>query len=159
MGDDENNLKWNPGHEKIPDNWYKRHPSDDYSITYFQTDILYFAETFPGLLDVGCNQGAVNTYHRISPELLSNGAYTAAQVAKNPICFATEFAMAEAGPTLGIDVTKPPASTLFAGLKKLTAPLNCASIGSVNQSALAACPGASLYGGPTAPVAPGAIQS
>lgn len=27
-------LKWNPGHEKIPDNWYKRHPTDEYSILY-----------------------------------------------------------------------------------------------------------------------------
>lgn len=158
-GNDEKNLRWNPGHEKIPDNWYKRNPTDEYSITYFQTDILYFAETVPEVLEVGCNQGKVNTYNKLSPELLSNGAYTAAQVAKNPLCFGIAFAMAEAGPTLGIDVSKAPASTLFSQLKQLAAPLNCASIGSVNQTALAACPGASLYGGPTGPVAPGAIQS
>lgn len=30
----ENNLTHTPGYERIPDNWYKRNPSDEYSIPY-----------------------------------------------------------------------------------------------------------------------------
>jgi len=30
----EDNLVHTPGHERIPDNWYKRNPSDEYSIPY-----------------------------------------------------------------------------------------------------------------------------
>lgn len=37
--------------------------------------------------------------------------------------------------------------------------LNCITIPSLNTSAMAACPGYSLYGGPTGPVAKGAIQN
>lgn len=32
----ENNLKHTPGYEKMPDSWYKRNPSDEYSVPYFE---------------------------------------------------------------------------------------------------------------------------
>lgn len=31
-------LTWNPGHERIPDNWYKRNAADEYSIAYCKCD-------------------------------------------------------------------------------------------------------------------------
>ena len=153
----ENNLKWTPGHEKIPDNWYKRNQADEYSVTYFQTDILYFAETVPEVLEIGCNKGAVNTFSPIDPYQLTSGAYTAQQVAANPFCFAAAFSKAEIPLLTGLSTSAlGPLNTLF---DSLTSGMNCAAIGAVNQSALTACPGFSFYGGPTAPVAPGAIQS
>lgn len=122
-----------------------------------ESDILYFTETVPEINLVGCNQGKVDTFLTIDPSTLSNGAYTAAQVAKNPLCFATEFALAELPALTGLS------SAVLAPLTKVfdsvTSGMNCQAIGSVNTSALSVCPGLSLYGGPKAPVAPGAIQS
>ena len=33
-GDDEENLHWKRGYERFPDNFYKRNPTDEYSIPY-----------------------------------------------------------------------------------------------------------------------------
>lgn len=52
----EYNLKWTKGYERIPDNWYTRNQLDQYSIPYFEADILYIAETQPEILTIGCNQ-------------------------------------------------------------------------------------------------------
>lgn len=164
-------LQWNPGHEKIPDNWYKRHPTDEYSINYcklysdpytelrltetlpVETDILYFAETQPEILSVGCNKGKVDTFSLLDPATLTTAGPDAAQIAKNPLCFGVEFALAELPGILGVT------ASALSPLANAAKGLNCPSIGSVNQSALTACPGFTLYGGPTGPVAPGAIQS
>ncbi|KAF2716436.1 hypothetical protein K431DRAFT_307771 [Polychaeton citri CBS 116435] len=149
------NAKWVPGNERIPDNWYKRNDADQYSIVYFNTDILYFAETVPEILSIGCNKGTVDSYDLLDPATLTNGADTAAQIAKNPVCFASSFAKAELPLITGLTQTAlAPLTKLLDGITG-----DCSSIGTVNQSALAVCPGFSLYGGPNAPVAPGAIQS
>lgn len=100
--------------------------------------------------------GAVNTFSTFSPQTLSNGAYTASQAASNPLCFAVEYALANIPAVTGLS------STLLAPLTKqlnsAAASMNCASIGSVNTGPLGVCSGMSWYGGPSAAVAPGAIQ-
>ncbi|OQO08005.1 hypothetical protein B0A48_06798 [Cryoendolithus antarcticus] len=154
---DDNNLKWVPGNEQFPDYFYKRHPTDEYSIPYFQSDIVYFAQADPRILIPGCNKGKVNTYSALDPGTLSNGAYTAQQAAANPVCFASAFAKAEATAFTGLSTSQ--LAPLFSALDSATGGLNCKAIGSVNQTALAACPGFSFYGGPNGPVAPGAIQN
>ncbi|KAI9658792.1 MAG: hypothetical protein M1821_002352 [Bathelium mastoideum] len=154
---EEDNLTWVPGNERIPDNWYKRNPSDEYSIPYFVADILYFSETQPEISIPGCNKGTVDSFSPIDIAALTNGAYTAEQAAASPFCFAAEFALAELPLVTGL-----PLATLTSAIAPLTSILsgqNCQAIGSVNQSALTVCPGFSLYGGPTGPVAPGAVQS
>ncbi|KXS99931.1 hypothetical protein AC578_903 [Pseudocercospora eumusae] len=155
----ENNLKHTPGHERIPNNWYKRNPSDEYSIPYFQTDILYLAAADPRILSIGCNKGQVNTYSPIDPATLTGGAYTAQQVAANPLCFASAFTKAEIPLITGLQLTNPLVAPLVTALDSATSGMQCADIGAVNQSALSACPGFSFYGGPSGPVAPGAVQS
>lgn len=155
-GSDENPV-WTKGHEKIPDNWYKRNAADAYTIPYFETDILYFTEKYPEINVVGCNQGRVDSFNTIDFETLSDGAYTAQQAAANPLCFATEFTLAELPGLTGLAGTllRP----LTRVLNSVSSTLNCNAITNVNTSALTVCPGFSLYGGPRAPVAPGAIQS
>jgi len=153
------NFKWNKGYNRIPDNWYRRNTLDAYTIPYFQTDILYFAETVPQILAVGCNQGAVNTYNTISAETISGGAYTAESAAANPLCFATATLAAGASSLLGLSGAA--ISQLTSALDGVSKSLGttCPPITNLTLSALTVCPGFSLYGGPTAPVAPGAIQN
>lgn len=154
----ENNLQWVPGNEKIPDNWYKRHPTDEYSIPYFETDILYFAAREPRINLPGCNQGKVDTYNQISAQTLTGGAYTAASIAKNPLCFATQFSVAALPSLTGLSSAL--LTPLTNSLSSVTSALGgCPKIPNANLSALSVCPGFSLYGGPTGPVAAGAIQS
>lgn len=121
-------------------------------IAYFETDILYFSAVEPRINLVGCNQGRVNSFLTIDAETLSDGAYTASQVAQNPLCFASEFTKAELPGLTGLDLVDGALSPVFDLLDGLTSQLDCASIGSVNTSALTVCPGFSLYGGPTAEV-------
>ncbi|KAK5111540.1 hypothetical protein LTR62_004836 [Meristemomyces frigidus] len=152
---DDDNLKWTPGHEQIPYNWYRRNTLDAYTIPYY---ILYFAAENPEFLLVGCNQGEVNTYNTISASTLSNGAYTVAQAAANPTCFATEFAIAELPGLTGLSGSL--VNSLTGAITGVTGALGgCQGISKVNTSALTACPGFALYGGPTGPVAKGAVQS
>ncbi|KJX94397.1 oxidase like protein [Zymoseptoria brevis] len=151
---DENNLRWNPGHERIPDNWYKRNQADEYSIPYFFSDVRYFAETQPEILAVGCNQGRVNSYNGIDPSVLSGGAYSSADVAKNPGCFASSFLAASAGQSSDSQIKA--AASQISGL---VSGLGCAPITALNTTSFSLCPGFSRYGGPEGPVAPGAIQN
>ncbi|CZT22238.1 related to oxidase [Ramularia collo-cygni] len=153
---DDDNMKWTFGNERIPENWYKRNQADEYSVPYFFSDILYFAETQPEILNIGCNQGQVNTFLPLNTNLLTNGAYSDESAAKDPSCFAMQYGVRamldSASPSLLAPLTNALSSTLAA--------LTCPSISSFNLTALAlGCPGFSLYGGPSAPVAPGAIQS
>ena len=136
-----------------------RRPCSQHLLTLntVESDILYFSETLPQINGVGCNQGKVDTYDTIDASTLSNGAYTAQQAAANPLCFATQFAKAELPGLTGLSAAAlKPLNTVF---NSVGSTLKCTAIGSVNTTALSACPGFTLYGGPKAKVAPGAIQS
>ncbi|KAF2764567.1 hypothetical protein EJ03DRAFT_346179 [Teratosphaeria nubilosa] len=153
----EGELYWQPGHEQIPNNWYGRNKVDAYTIPYFEADILYFAESQPEVLSIGCNAGKVNTFTGIDPAVLTNGAYTKESAAASPACFSTEYALAYAK---SLSLTSTLLSSLTTAVTNGLSGMNCASISSLNQSAFNICPGMpSLYGGPTAAVAPGAIQN
>ena len=153
----EDDLKFVPGHERIPENWYKRNALDEYTIPYFVSDILYFSETIPAINLPGCNLGKVNSYLGIGPEVLSKGAYTNAEAAKNPMCFVSEYALATLPGLTGL--TSILLEPLISQFKSVTSKLNCAPIAAVNTTAFELCPGFSLYGGPEGRVAPGAIQT
>ncbi|KAB8337131.1 hypothetical protein FH972_021435 [Carpinus fangiana] len=157
----ENNLKHTPGHERIPDNWYKRNAADEYSIPYFITDIIAFAKETPEIISVGCNQGKVNTYQHVGLDQLLPGLSGAGASLglSSPLCAPLNFlntgaksmySLSDAKNTQLQNAIKPVASQIGCLLDPLLKP---------SASQLQACPGFSLYGGPTGPVAPGAIQS
>jgi hypothetical protein len=107
----------------------------------------------------GCNQGKVNSYNAISPSTLSNGAYTQYDVNKAPVCFTNEFQKSQLATLTGKAYSSPLLAPLVKSLNLISSALGCKAIASTNSTAFSACPGFSLYGGPTGPVAPGAIQS
>ena len=157
-GNDADGFTWTRGNERIPDNWYRRNEVDAYTIPYFETDVLYFTASNPQLSLVGCNAGKLNSYQQIDPSIVSNGAYTAAQAAQSPLCFALAAANAEAQTILGLDLGGL-LSPLTSAINTATGALGgCTTIGTLNTNALGVCPGFALYAGPTATVAPGAIQ-
>lgn len=151
-------FKWTKGHEKIPDNWYHRDRTvDSYTIPYFQTDVNAFALEDLQVIDVGCNHNAVDTYNSIDAATLSNGAYTASQAVASPVCFSLSFLSSELPGLTGLSSSS--LSPLTKVISSATTALKCAAMPSVNMTALTACPGFTFYGGPTGPVAAGAVQS
>ncbi|KAI9708550.1 MAG: hypothetical protein M1828_002711, partial [Chrysothrix sp. TS-e1954] len=146
----EDNLQWTPGHERIPENWYSRNEADYYSLDYFGEDIKYLAATQPQILTSGCNTGAVNTFTPINTTALTGSAYTPADVLANPLCYGLAYANAQAG-FLGVVN-----SVLGELILPIQNTLGCKTIPSLNMSVAMACPGYSLYGGPTGDVAKGA---
>ncbi|KAI9725488.1 MAG: hypothetical protein M1828_003159 [Chrysothrix sp. TS-e1954] len=154
----EDNLVWTQGHEAFPDNWYKRNDADQYSIPYFQTDILYFAETIPEILVPGCNQGKVNSFKTISSTSLLNLGSTVESALKSPFCFAAQFGIASARALGGLTASQE--SALKKGVSPYLSSAGCStSFPTASLTQLKNCPGFSFYGGPSGPVAPGAIQS
>ena len=153
----DNNLKHNPGHEKIPDNWYKRNAANTYSIPYFEADILYFAAKYPEVLSIGCNAGKVNTYNNFAGQIAA-GANTITSLLQHPICFGINFLQA-AGPSL-LGISAGQASQLNGALQQAASAAKCGPnpISSTSLTQLQNCPGFSLYGGPDGTIAPGAIQ-
>ncbi|KAL9090602.1 MAG: hypothetical protein Q9159_001849 [Coniocarpon cinnabarinum] len=147
-----------PGHERIPDNWYKRNAADTYSIPYFEADILYFAAKYPEILTVGCNAGKGNTYGTIDPDVLTAGAATLQSLTSNPFCFGVNFLEA-AGPSL-LGLSDSQTSSLNSALQLAASAGSCAPnpITDTSLTQLQNCPGFSLYGGPEGPIAPGAVQ-
>lgn len=126
------NLKYVPGNERIPDNWYKRSPSNPYSIPAFEVDILRVAAVDPRILSVGQNVNGVNTYLSVPPT--STEAYAVSQLASNPTalnCFVYQTAQL----TL-LDTVKQGAAPLLAAAQPLISkfvggPANCPAIGSL----------------------------
>ena len=84
------NFKYNPGNERIPDNWYKRAVGDEYTIPYFNMDLTSAALQYPEFLDIGGNTGKVNTFTGLDINNLTGGVYNAQTLAQgnNAMCFA-----------------------------------------------------------------------
>ncbi|KAH6694830.1 hypothetical protein BKA61DRAFT_637428 [Leptodontidium sp. MPI-SDFR-AT-0119] len=88
-------LTHTPGHERIPDNWYKRAVGDEYSIPFLQLDTLTAAAQYPKFLNIGGNTGKTNTFTRINAEDITGGVYNSRTLTKgnNLACFAMQFAV------------------------------------------------------------------
>jgi hypothetical protein len=93
----------------------------------------------------------------IDPAAFSDNAYTFEQLVASPFCFAVEAFELEAPGFSGLSPDQLAPLTRY--FDAAVAGMNCSSIGSVNRTIIAECPGFSFYGGPTGVVAPGAIQN
>lgn len=144
-GDTPDTFQWTEGHEKIPDNWYKRAIGDEYTILFFQTDLTAAAVQYPQFLDVGGNTGKTNSFTGVNLQDLTGGVYNLQNLAQgdNAMCFAYQFAQ-QAAPDLlkGLfsSITKP-LSQLNAALAKVFAQLSCPQLKSIDCSQFNQYPG------------------
>ncbi len=92
------NFQYTPGHEKIPDNWYKRNLVDYYTIPYLAIDTNVMALAHPEFLSVGGNTGKTNSFAGIDPEMLTGGVFNSQNLLQgnNGICFGLEASLQEA---------------------------------------------------------------
>ncbi|CAO1601084.1 hypothetical protein XANCAGTX0491_004748 [Xanthoria calcicola] len=108
---DSGNFKYQPGYERIPDNWYKRAIGTEYSIPAFLLDVLQFGLQDARLLSVGGNTGTTNSFTGVDVTALTKGVFNGATLAEgnNLQCFIFQLIQAEApGLVTGLyeDVTK-----------------------------------------------------
>ncbi|PNS18813.1 hypothetical protein CAC42_5352 [Sphaceloma murrayae] len=87
---DEANFKYNPGQERIPDNWYTRNRLDPYTIPFLSLETQVMGLQHPEFLVPGGNTGTTKSYIGLSPENLSGGLYNAGNLAQgnNAACLA-----------------------------------------------------------------------
>ncbi|WPG98150.1 Hypothetical protein R9X50_00093600 [Acrodontium crateriforme] len=149
---DSDSLTWTPGYERIPNNWYRRGINDSYGVLGLANDISALAAKYPFISQPGCNQGKVNSFENINTGNTDASAYDFT----NPldgICYGVASAVSAANV---IPIVNGVVQELLLPIQNA---LNCPTLTPSNTSVGDDCPGHSLYGGPTGPVAAGAIQN
>lgn len=71
----DNAHTWTPGHEQIPQNWYKRPSSNPYGAVPAFADVAILATKYPEIVQFGGNTGTVNSFVGVDPGDLSGGVY------------------------------------------------------------------------------------
>jgi hypothetical protein len=139
------NFTYNPGQERIPENWYKRAIGDEYTILFLETDTLYFASQYPNVLTIGGNTGTVNTFTPLNFEDLTGGVFNATTLLEgnNLACFVYQAASLAAPDILkGLyaDITKPLAM-LNDATNNALAGLSCPQLASIDANQFGTYPG------------------
>ncbi|KAI0523800.1 hypothetical protein F5B22DRAFT_659546 [Xylaria bambusicola] len=133
------------GHERIPDNWYKRHPVDSHTLPYLAVDGLAVLLRHPQFLSVGGNTGTTNSFVGIDPANLTNGVYNSANLLEgnNAFCFGMQL-VPQVAPDLlsGLynDITNA-LSILTSAVDNATSGLNCPRLSGINKQKLNKFPG------------------
>lgn len=75
-------LSHQPGHERIPENWYRRPGGElgGYSPVSFALDLLKMSETVPSVVSVGGNTGTVNSFTGVDLGDITGGVYNTADL-------------------------------------------------------------------------------
>ncbi|KAA8913359.1 Chloroperoxidase [Sphaerosporella brunnea] len=84
-------LTHKKGHERIPDNWYRRPTGllNEYNAFEFSVDLIKMAKANPAILKIGGNTGKVNSFAGVDLGDLTGGAYNVGDLL-NPeklVCF------------------------------------------------------------------------
>lgn len=91
-------LSWQPGYERIPDNWYRRPLGavNEYSPASFAQDLVQMAAVVPESVSVGGNTGTVNSFAGADLGNITGGAYQTSDLT-NPakfVCFFYQLSLA-----------------------------------------------------------------
>ncbi|KAH7341354.1 Chloroperoxidase [Rhizoctonia solani] len=131
---DSASLTHQAGHERIPENWYRR--ADDYDIPLISLDFDKLALEHPEFFSFGGNTGKPNSFAGVDIADLTGGAYNSKDLltGNNLICFALQASQAGMA---------APASDFFSKkISPLISWMGCPMIKQYNTSALEVYPGA-----------------
>ncbi|KAH7028893.1 Chloroperoxidase, partial [Microdochium trichocladiopsis] len=139
------NFSHQQGHEKFPDNWYKRNPVDAYTIPYLTLDATAMQLQHLEFLPVGGNTGTVNSFTGVDPSNLTGGVFNAQNLLEgnNAVCFAVQAAL-----QMAPDLLKPLVSDVGAAVSQLssavgsvTSELSCPQLTQFDDSQFSQFPG------------------
>ncbi|KAJ1307970.1 hypothetical protein OPQ81_002047 [Rhizoctonia solani] len=132
---DIDNLSYQPGHERIPENWYRR--PDDYDLfLHIMPDMTKVALGYPEFFSFGGNTGKPNSFAGANLNDLTGGVYNAKGLldGKTLVCFALQAS--ETG-------MLAPASTFFSKhISPIISSIGCPAMKQYNSTALEMYPGA-----------------
>lgn len=138
-------FSYTPGHERIPDNWYKRNPVDYYTIPYFGADANAMALQHPEFTSVGGNTGTTNSFVGIDPANLTDGVFNADNLLQgnNLICFGLEATLMEAPDLLSglYSDIDPAVDKLGSAINRATNGLGCPQLNEINKEQFNQYPG------------------
>jgi len=142
---EDGNFKYTEGHERIPDNWYKRNLIDEYTIPYFSLDNLEMASQHPEFLSVGGNTGKVDTFTGVDPSDLTGGVFNGATLleSNNLMCYVMQLAVQQLPDILSglfTDVN-PSQDLLGTELNSLTNSLGCPKLNNIDKGQFDKYPG------------------
>nr|XP_018912976.1 PREDICTED: aromatic peroxygenase-like [Bemisia tabaci] len=143
------NLIYLPGHERIPENWYKRAIGDEYGLAYFLTDLTKVLIKYPHTISMGGNTGTVNSFFGIELHNLTNGVFNGATLLQgnNLACFIYQ-ALQNALPDAAKPVITLGFTIILALLRPLTSrpgSIGCPQFSQFNSSLFDIFPGYSEY--------------
>ncbi len=151
-GDAPGSFVHHPGQERIPENWYRRAIGDEYTIPFFQTDLLSYVTQYPELLSVGGNTGTTNSFTGVNIGDLTGGVFNSQTLLEgnNLECFAYE-ALQQGAPDIlkGLfsDITKP-LGMLDDQIASVIGGLGCPQLSKIDMSQFQKFPGyANSYNG------------
>lgn len=82
--DENDELVFNYGHERIPDNWYKRAADDAWTLNDILISTAQQCTSYPSACEVGGNTGEVNSFAGINVGDLSGGMINAVEDLSDP---------------------------------------------------------------------------
>lgn len=142
---DDGNFKYTPGHERIPDNWYKRNIVDEYTIPYFNQDLLAMAEQHPEFLSIGGNTGKVDTFTGVNPTDLTGGVFNSQTLLEgnNLMCYSMQLLVQQLPDILSGLLTdiNPAKDKIGSEINKNTNSLGCPKLNNIDKNQFSKYPG------------------
>lgn len=82
-------FKWNRGQERVPDNWYRRPSTNQYTAPDVFEDVAIGYAAYPNTLKFGGNSGTTNSFVGLNVANLTGGVYNAQDLfhGDNLACF------------------------------------------------------------------------
>ncbi|KAK7727153.1 hypothetical protein SLS57_003188 [Botryosphaeria dothidea] len=138
---------YTPGHERIPENWYRRPSSNQYSIATVVADLVIGFVKDPSTIKFGGNTGTVNSFTGVDVGDLTGGVFNGATLLEgnNLACFTLQAAQAGLPDVLnGILSDLAPALDLINNaVSPLMTSLACPQLEQFSQGLFNQFPGAS----------------
>ncbi|KAJ5054164.1 uncharacterized protein L3040_000446 [Drepanopeziza brunnea f. sp. 'multigermtubi'] len=140
-------FKYTPGHERIPNNWYRRPSYNRLGIVNGFADLGVTAARFPELISIGGNTGTVNSFVGVNPKDISGGVFNATTLLQgnNLACFVLQGVQAATPSILSGLVSTLSLSNILQLLGSVINPavasLTCPSMSTIYTSQLNQCPG------------------
>lgn len=143
---EEGSFQYSVGHERIPENWYRRAIGDEYTIPFFIEDVILAAKGYPIFLQIGGNTGTTNSFAGVDPTDFTKGAYELSTLTEgnNLFCYAVQIAVQQAPDilfSLVSDVSSAVSQFNTAAGNALSG-LGCPQLTGINTGDLSQYPGA-----------------
>jgi hypothetical protein len=145
-GDAPGNFVHTQGHERIPENWFKRPTANAYTFAQTATDVLINNRMYPGIIRIGGNNGTTDSFAGVDLKDLTGGVFNLATLAdgNNGACFLLQASLLGIpnilNPLLGVVGTL--LDWTWRHLEPLNSKLECPELAKFNNQLFNKFPGA-----------------